>query len=195
MNVQTQQLVAVRGTVVNMAPAPGPQRSGKILLADKTVLSAFEDNLALVRIGGEYEFGVKVTFKDGGKQYFDVKKVSPLDPIKPNPNFVGRDEIEAQRRLTASAQPPQRSQVPQDAPINGNGFHPPGPAKRSPAPLDAAFPVEWQRSTHPRDSRRMFVCAMMTAEIAAGRVLADEEAYAERVAMWSRIHTRAVDIE
>jgi len=184
-------MTTIQGTVVAKAPAPSPKSPGKIKLADGTILSAFPEKLALVQEGGSYAFGITFSQGNKGQTFRNIASIDPLDPIRPNPQFVTRQEIEAQRRPTASAQPPQRQQ-------QAEQFNPPPPRREpqaQPPQHGAAFPVEWNRPTHPRDSRRMFVCAMMTTEIAAGRVLADEEAYAERVAMWSRIHTRAVDIE
>lgn len=161
MNVHAD-FTQLSGIVVAVAPAPAANRSGKIKLQSGEILYAFPEKLKTVQIGGRYEFDVDPYTKEG-KQYLNVKNLRDLAPIKDNPNFVGTAEVLAQRRPTAQA----------ERPINGADFNPPGVKRQAPAqPAQhgAAFPVEWNRPTHPRDGRRMFLTATLGHYIDTGRV-------------------------
>jgi hypothetical protein len=184
MNMQVADLTMINGTVVAKAPAPSPKSPGKIKLADGTILSAFEEKLALVREGATYAFGIVLNQGNNGKSYRNIKTIKPLGQIADNPQFVGTDEVVAQRRaMPAQAQrPPAQRSEPIDPP-------------HQPAQRGAAFPVEWNRPTHPRDSRRMFICAQLAQDIAAGRVGHDEDSYVERVLMWSRVYDRSIGLD
>jgi hypothetical protein len=189
MNVHAE-VTTIRGTVVAIAPAPSAKAPGKIKLADGTILSAFKEKLDLVYQGESYAFGITTGTLNNGKPVQNIKTITPLAPIKDNPQFVGTAEVLAQRRPTAQAQPPQRQQQ-AEPPHNGNGHADWTPQRQqTPAQHGAAFPVEWQRPTHPRDSRRMFVCAMLGQDISAGRVGIGEDDYVLRVEMWSRVYDR-----
>jgi hypothetical protein len=185
MNMQTD-LRRMSGTVVAIAPSPAANRSGKIKLQEGDILYAFPEKLAQIAQGSRYEFDVEPYVKEG-KQYLNVKNLRSLEPIRDNPNITTG-------RPTAQAQPPARQQQ-AEQPRNGSHFNPPPPKREAPPQHGAAFPVEWQRPTHPRDSRRMFICAMMAQDIAAGRFGSDEEAYVERVAMWARVYDRTIGLD
>jgi hypothetical protein len=190
MNAHTD-LTTIRGTVVAIAPAPASNQSGKIKLQDGMILSAFKEKLDLVYAGESYAFGVQIKPGEKGRVFHNVKSVTPLALIKDNPQFVSTAEVVAQRRPTAQAQPPQRQhQAEQPGNAHANWTPPRQEPMAPPAQHGAAFPVEWQRPTHPRDSRRMFVCAMLGQDIAAGRVAHNEDDYVLRVEMWSRVYDR-----
>jgi hypothetical protein len=166
MNIHVDN--TIRGTVVAKAPAPNPKSPGKIKLNDGTILSAFAEKLALVHEGGSYVFGIVSNASTNGKTYLNIKTIEPLGAIADDPQFMTNPRAEPRQAAPAA---------------NGHANWHPAPPQTKPAEparqqapvaqprqYGAAFPVEWNRPTHPRDGRRMFLTATLGKFIEAGRV-------------------------
>jgi hypothetical protein len=64
----------------------------------------------------------------------------------------------------------------------------PAPAPRPAPPAPASFAGDFNRQTHPVDSRRMFVCANLVAFIRAGKIELEPKQLANATDMLCRLH-------
>jgi hypothetical protein len=190
MNIHVDN--TIRGTVVAKAPAPNPKSPGKIKLNDGTILSAFAEKLAMVHEGGSYAFGIVSNAGTNGKTYLNIKTIEPLGDIPDDPQFMTSPRAEPRQAAPAANGHANWRPAPQAKPAEPP--HQQAPVAQ-PRQYGAAFPVEWNRPSHPRDSKRMFVCANLGKDIEAGRVPDHEDAYVERTLMWGRVYDRTFGLD
>jgi hypothetical protein len=173
MTAERPPLTQIIGTVVFKSPAPAPNRSGKLKLEDGKILSAFPDKLVLVEVGGTYDFGCVVTEKQG-VNYHDVKVVRPA-PQAPQPSHRAQPEL-AQSR-------PQPQQQQRSAPMDQASTQ-----QRKPPP-------DYNRQTHPVDSRRMFICSQLNAMIQSRQLVLDTVPIIEAIDMLIRAYDQTLGQE
>lgn len=174
-------LVSIIGTVVHKSPAPAANRSGKIKLDNGAILSAFPDKLAQIEEGHAYDFGC-VESNKSGVIYRDVKTAR----LVPQPQAFHAPESHAPASAIRSQQQqstPPRSQAARTAAADQQRS---APVNDRPEPQQFFEP----KPRKPSDSKQIWVCAMLRADIEANRVGADETELDARAEMWGRIWER-----
>jgi hypothetical protein len=170
-------LTKIVGTIASITLAEASNKPGKIELTNGKILRAFPDKLQMVREGGSYDFGCEPTEFRGVLNHTvrAVRATGGSSEVAPAPpNFLTQEEVAAQRRpqRAIDAQATLLSHGSTTQNLQGNSGHAPQPT----APKTATPQNGYYRPTAPKDSERMWTCAILGHIIDRGGVELTEEA-------------------
>jgi hypothetical protein len=167
-NTERPPLVKIVGTVADIILASAPNKPGKIELESGKMLHAFPDKLQMVRKGEAYDFGCEPTEFRGVLNHTvrAVRAASGSNPLGSTPStFVTTEEVLPQRR-------PARAEGQSFTEPHRNGATLTTAAAQKP---QAQQQNGYYRPTAPKDSERMWTCAILGHYVDRGDVPLDKE--------------------